>query len=113
MSELTNSPDSQTHRLCFFKHAPLGEKHVAVPHFVADEVEEYREFLRFLYPQRGQDRFRLNRPDLLQPEWSVSSKVGDSLVQYAAGETALEAVRHARIRLQHEGEDPRHFQLKP
>lgn len=111
----TPCPDSKTHRLCFFKGAP-AEKHVAVPSFVADEVEELREFVKFLYPQRGQDRFKLNRPDIFEPCWSVSSKVDGVSSTYARGETPRLAVAHARIRLQYESIGSRYlndFALPP
>jgi hypothetical protein len=95
-------PDSQTHRLCHFKGAPDAHKHVVVPDFVADEVEELREFVKFLFPQRGQDRFKLCRPDILEPRWSVSSHADGVTSTYAAGETPVLAVRNARFRLQSE-----------
>lgn len=101
------SPDSQTHRLCFFPHTPHGTKYFPVPHFVADEVEALREFVRFLYPQRGQDRFKLNRPDILDPRWTVSSKADGETPTYTAGETPLLAVRAARHRLAAELEGER------
>ncbi len=112
-----SSPDSQTHRLQFFKGAPDGQKHIAVPHFVADEVDELREFIRFLYPPKGQDRFRLCRPDILDPRWTVTSFVpGDSTATYAAGDTPLIAVKNARLRLLAEDEAERTttpFSLQP
>lgn len=107
-----STPDSKTHRLCFFQGAEEGQKHIAVPIFVADEVEEYREFVRFLYPPKGQDRFKLNRPDVLDPRWSVSARNGPTdnyrgYLTYAAGDTPLQAVKNARLRLQAEDEAER------
>jgi hypothetical protein len=116
-----STPDSQTHRLCFFKNAPTNVpvgalhmpgvpvgKHVGVPHFVADEVEELREFVRFLYPPKGQDRFKLHRPDVLDLRWTVAAKDEHGLSHiYAAGDTPLQAVKNARLRLQAEDEAER------
>ncbi len=104
-------PSSTTHRLCFFQNAPAAEKHVAVPHYVADEVEELREFVKFLFPQRGQDRFKLNRPDILDPRWTVSSKVDGATSTYAPGETPRLAVIAARARLA--SETTKEFFLNP
>ena len=104
-----STPDSKTHRLCFFKDAPTNQKHVLVEHFVADEVEEYREFVRFLYPPKGQDRFQLARPDILELRWKVYALEGMPRVwtTYAAGDTPLQAVKNARLRLQAEDEAER------
>lgn len=123
-------PSSQTHRLCYFPRAknsegtpadPIDDRqsieqlkgvprgaHVPVPHFVADEVEELREFIRFLYPKMGQDRFRLHRPDILEPRWTVYAKDSpEASLFYAGGETPLLAVAAARMRLTHEREGER------
>jgi hypothetical protein len=105
-----STPDSKTHRLCFFKEAPTNQKHVLVEHFVADEVEEYREFVRFLYPPKGQDRFKLLRPDINDLRWTVVTRDpanGYSSRSYAAGDTPLQAVKNARLRLQAEDEAER------
>lgn len=91
-------PDSKTHRLCFFQGAPLSHKHVTVPHFVADEVEELRAFVKFLYPPRGQDEYSLLRPDIHEPRWTVYNRRRH--VSFTHGATPLEAVRNARLRLQ-------------
>ncbi len=109
-------PDSQTHRLVYFPRAPIdetlpiqGQKYVAVPRFVADEVDELREFISFLYPQRGQDRFKLCRPDILEPRWIVTEKESDlhGPRTYAGGDTPLLAIRAARARLASEHESER------
>lgn len=91
-------PDSKTHRLCFFQGAPLSHKHVIVPHFVADEVEELRAFAKFLYPPRGQDEYSLLRPDIHEPRWTVYNRRLHG--SFTHGSTPLEAVRNARLRLQ-------------
>jgi|SRR6478735_4293137 len=110
-------PDSKTHRLTFFKGAPENGKHVPVPHFVADEVEELRAFVQFLYPQRGQDRFKLHRPDVLDPRWTVSARGEDGIMcTYAAGDSPRIAVHNARLRLAAEDEAERTktpFSLEP
>ena len=93
-------PSSETHRLCYFAGAPESHKHIVVPNFVADEVEELRDFVKFLYPRRGQDRFKLYRPDILDPLWSVLVRREDGAFRtFAKGDTALQAVRNARARL--------------
>lgn len=110
-------PDSKTHRLAFFKGAPEGGKHVPVEHYIADEVEELRAFVQFLFPQRGQDRFKLNRPDALEPRWSVSARGDDGILHtYASGDSPRLAVHNARLRLTAEDEAERTktpFSLEP
>ena len=90
-------PSSQTSRLCFFPGAPESHKHVVVPNFVADEVEELREFVKFLYPPRGQTRFKLCAPDLNDLAWSVWD--AQDKITFARGETPRLAVTCARLRL--------------
>lgn len=85
-------PDSKTHRLCFFKGAPEAHKHVAVPHYVADEVEGMRRLLRFL----EMPSYRLCRPDLHNLHWSVWHE--PSKLTYARGRTAGEALENAVTR---------------
>lgn len=100
LNKTLSSPDSKSHRLCFFPLAPEAQKHVAVPHFVADEVEELREFIKFLYPPRGQDRFRLHRPDLFEMRWTVSAREDDGIHRfYTGGDTPRLAILSARHRL--------------
>ena len=93
---------SQTHRLVFFEHAtPASQNgYLAVENAVADEVEELRAFVQFLFPPGGQDHYTLLRPDLNELRWTVWDKVGRRT--YAQGDTARLAVRAAHHRLQHE-----------
>ncbi len=118
---------SQTHRLVHFKGAPrpeiddsksvaenvAGSGYVPVPNYVADEVEELREFINFLYPQRGQDRFKLCRPDINELRWTVVAKNAEgtgnmfSHHTYAGGDTPRLAVLAARHRLASEHESER------
>lgn len=96
-------PASTTHRLCFFEGAPPSHKHTIVPNYVADEVEELRAFVRFLFPKRGQDRFVLQRPDCLDFVWTVWDRQQNRA--YTAGRDPFEAVNHARSRLGSEDKD--------
>lgn len=89
-------PSSRTHRLTFFEGAPESHKHVVVPNFVADEVEELRAFIKFLYPSRDQRRFALFAPDLNDLSWAVSDLPARQT--YARGATPREAVKNARLR---------------
>ncbi len=120
------NPSSATHRLVHFKGAPrpeiddsksvaenvAGSGYVPVPNYVADEVEELREFINFLYPQRGQDRFKLCRPDINELRWTVQdrSEIEPGIFEtctYAGGDTPRLAVLAARHRLDSEHERER------
>lgn len=103
---------STTHRLVHFDGAP-GTGYIAVENAVADEVEDLRAFVQFLFPLGGQDRFRLLRPDLMELRWTVFDTVAKR--SYVQADTARLAVRNARLRL---ADETRHndgtaFELQP
>jgi hypothetical protein len=98
-------PDSQSHRLCAFPGAPLSHRQATVPNYIADEVEDLREFIAFLYPPRGQTRFKLHAPDVLELRWTVCCTGSHSTFTF--GDTPRDAVRAARMRLKSEEESER------
>jgi len=91
---------STTHRLCAFQNSENGLKHEIVPHFVADEVETLRAFVTFLYPQKGQDRFQLLRPDIHCMEWVVYDR--SNRATYSSASTPTLAVERAVARQKEE-----------
>lgn len=105
---------STTHRLVFFRalHAPgnPASGYVETPSYAADEIDELRAFIDFLFPTKGQDRFKLHRPDTLEPRWLVWDS--DGKCSYALGQTAREAVRNARMKYLNECEGSQDLQLE-
>jgi len=104
---------SQTHRLVFFEHSTPSSQngYLAVENAVADEVEDLRAFVTFLYPPGGQDRFRLLRPDTLELRWTVYDQTNHRT--YAQAMMAREAVRAARHRLAAESRQSSDLELQP
>lgn len=88
--------DSKTHRLVHCTGAP-NDGFVVVHEAVADELEELRAAFQFLFPQRGQDRFQLLRPDRLDVRWVVYDRNLKSV--YAYGATPRIALTTASRRL--------------
>ncbi len=89
--------NSQTHRLLL---NPTTNAWEPFPVWLVDEVEGLKDFVRFLYPPGGQDRWRLLRPDLHSLEWVVWDQL--QRVTYASGVTPIEAVVRAIRRRQEE-----------
>jgi hypothetical protein len=90
---------STSHRLVYFTPSPdHPSSYRDTPIFAADEIEELRAFVTFLYPPGGQDTYALLRPDLNDLRWVVWDRVKRET--FAAGATARIAVKNANQRKQ-------------
>lgn len=76
-----------------------GASH-AIPVLIADELEQLRMAMDFLYPRWGQKKYTLHAPDALQDLWSVWDVAGRRT--FAMGRTPVEAAVSAQRRLNHE-----------